>query len=123
MTQGPETGAITLKGKGWSSVLPGSIGAGDKGQYVFASVILFAMEEAMLHVSRSASVIGMPLVLAALLACITPAGAGIQLNGVSMNGVSMNGVSMNGVALNGSALGALNGVAVEAVIIPDAATR
>jgi hypothetical protein len=123
MTPSPETRAIALKKKGWSSVLFDSIGAGDNGQYVFASVILFAMEEAMSHFSRYASIIGAPLVLAALLACVTPAGAGVALNGVALNGVALNGISLNGVALNGSALGDLNGVAVEAIIIPEAATR
>jgi hypothetical protein len=87
----------------------------------------------MSHFSRFAYATAAPLAIAALLACVTPAGAGIAVNGVSMNGVSMNGVSMNGVsmngvalngvALNGSALGDLNGVAVEAVVIPEAATR
>ena len=87
----------------------------------------------MSHFSRYASIIGAPLVLAALLACVTPAGAGVALNGVALNGVALNGValngvalngiSLNGVALNGSALGDLNGVAVEAIIIPEAATR
>jgi hypothetical protein len=72
----------------------------------------------MSHFSRFAYATAAPLAIAALLACVTPAGAGI-----AVNGVSMNGVSMNGVALNGSALGDLNGVAVEAVVIPEAATR
>ena len=72
----------------------------------------------MLHFSRSASIIGMPLSLAALLAFVTPAGAGVALTGVALNGVALNGVSTSG-----SALGDLNGVAVEAVIIPAAATR
>jgi hypothetical protein len=77
----------------------------------------------MSHFSRFAYATAAPLAIAALLACVTPAGAGIAVNGVSMNGVSMNGVALNGVALNGSALGDLNGVAVEAVVIPEAATR
>jgi hypothetical protein len=76
------------------------------------------MEEAMLHVSRSASIVGAPLILAALLACVTPAGAGIQLNGIQLNGVAVNGL-----ITTGSALGDLNGVAVEAVVIPEAAVR
>ena len=86
----------------------------------------------MLHFSRSASI------LAALLACVTPAGARLASNGASLNGVSLNrlasnglatnrlasnGVSLNGVALSGSALGDLNGVVVEAVVIPEAAIR
>ncbi|HEY4849037.1 MAG TPA: hypothetical protein VIH87_14945 [Methylocella sp.] len=93
----------------------------------------------MLDVSRSAYVIGAPLALATLLACVTPAGAfwhkcngpcqnGMSLNGIAVNGVALNGIMLNGVALNGlsstgSALADLNGVAVEAVIIPDAANR
>jgi hypothetical protein len=81
------------------------------------------MEEAMLHFSRFASIIGMPLVVAALLACVTPAGAGVSMNGVSMNGIAVNGIAVNGLSSTGSALGDLNGVAVEAVIISDAAIR
>lgn len=96
--------------------------------FVFAGVILFAMEEAMLHFSHPASIIGPPLAIAALLAFVTPAGAGISLNGVSLNGVALNGVALNGIAVNGisttgSALGDLNGVAVEAVVISDAVIR
>jgi hypothetical protein len=80
----------------------------------------------MLHFSRSASVIGAPLVIAALLACVTPAGAKSGVNGVSLNGI--NGVAQTAIPANarmttGSALGDLNGVAVEAVIVPDAGTR
>jgi hypothetical protein len=67
----------------------------------------------MLRFSRLASIIGAPLTIVALLACVTPAGASKQLNGMSLNGI----------ALTGSALGDLNGVAVEAVIIPEAAIR
>jgi hypothetical protein len=99
------------------------------------------MEEAMLHVSRSASIIGVPLALAALLVCVTPAGALLGANGLSSNGLSSNllgangmnmqGISASAVAQNpadpritsGSALIDLNGVAVEAVVIPEAATR
>jgi hypothetical protein len=78
------------------------------------------------------------MTLVALLACITPAGAiyswnGIALNGITLNGITLNGIALNGMQLNGvpanarittgSALGDLNGVAVEAVIIPEAAIR
>jgi hypothetical protein len=95
---------------------------------------LSAMEESMSHVSRITLGIGAPLALAALLACITPAGAfwhkcngpcqnGVSMNGIAVNGIAVNGVSMNGLSSTGSALADLNGVAVEAVIIPDAATR
>jgi GLTT repeat (6 copies) len=74
------------------------------------------MEEAMLHFSRSVSNIGAPLALVAMLGCITPAGAGMAVNGLSTNGLSTNGLSTNG-------LGDLNGVAVEAVVIPETAIR
>lgn len=77
----------------------------------------------MLHVSLSASKIGAPLALAAVLACVTPAGAKIATNGTSLNGLWENGVSANGRITTGSALGDLNGVAVETVIIPEAALR
>jgi hypothetical protein len=72
----------------------------------------------MLHFSRSGSIIGAPLILVTLLACVTPAGAML-----SANGLALNGLALNGVALNGSALSDLNGVAVEAVVIPEAAIR
>jgi hypothetical protein len=126
--------------------------------FVLASAKLFAMEEAMLHFSRSASIIGAPLIVAALLSCVTPAGAKITANGTSLNkiaanGTSLNKISTNGTSLNkisangmtmqalsatavaqneipasarittGSALTDLNGVAVEAVIIPETAIR
>jgi hypothetical protein len=82
----------------------------------------------MLHVSLSASKIGAPLALVAVLACVTPAGAKLATNGTSLNGTSLNGVAQSGVPAsaritNGSALGDLNGVAVEAVVIPEAALR
>jgi hypothetical protein len=75
----------------------------------------------MSHFSRCASIIGAPLILAALLACVTPAGAKPAANGVSANAIAEEGVASNARTTTGSALGALNGVAVEAVIIPDAA--
>ncbi|MGH6837916.1 MAG: hypothetical protein ACREDT_03790 [Methylocella sp.] len=95
----------------------------------------------MLHFSRIALVIGAPLAIAALLSCVTPAGAKISSNGMSLNGTSLNKISSNGTNLQGisatavaqnpasarsttgSALGDLNGVEVEGVIIPDAAIR
>ena len=77
----------------------------------------------MLQFSRSALIIGAPLILAALLACITPAGAGIALNGIALNGVAQNGVPASTRITAGSALGDLNGVAVEAVIILEVAIR
>jgi hypothetical protein len=72
----------------------------------------------MLHFSRFALIIGAPLILAALLACVTPAEAGIAINGVAQNGVPANTR-----ITAGSALGDLNGVAVETVIIPEVAIR
>lgn len=82
----------------------------------------------MSHLSRCASVIGAPLTLAALLACVTPAGAKIATNGTSLNGTSLNQLSTDPIPASaritmGSALGDLNGVAVETVIIPEAALR
>lgn len=74
----------------------------------------------MLHFSRSVSIIGAPLALAALLAWVTPAGAGKGINGMGVNGMGINGFGLNGLSMNGSALGDLNGVVVEAVILPDA---
>jgi hypothetical protein len=56
---------------------------------------------------------------------------GLSLNGISMNGIALNGVASNGIALNGLpsdglvtgvTSGELNGVAVQAVILP-ASTR
>jgi hypothetical protein len=108
-----------------------------------ASDKLSAMEEAMLHFSRCASIIGAPLTLAALLACVAPAGAKIAANKITANGMTMQGMSANGMQMqgisatavaqsgvpvsaritSGSALADLNGVGVEAVIIPDATLR
>jgi hypothetical protein len=109
---------MALKRKGWSFVLPGSIGAG-----VFASAKRSAMEEAMLHFSRSASIIGAPLALAAPLAWVTPAGAFAGTNLLGANGVAQTGIPPSARITTGSALGDLNGVAVEAVIISEAALR
>jgi hypothetical protein len=86
------------------------------------------MEEAMLHVSRSASIIGAPLTIVALLACVMPAGAKITANGMTMQALSATAVAQNEISASarittGSALGDLNGVAVEAVVIPEAALR
>lgn len=81
------------------------------------------MVETMLHFSRSASIIGAPLTIVALLACITPAGAKSAANRIRVNGITANGIAANEIAMNGSALGDLNGVAVEAVVIPEGAIR
>jgi hypothetical protein len=72
----------------------------------------------MLYLSRFALTVSAPLAVAALLMCASPAGAKIAANGTSMNGTSLNGISATG-----SALGDRNGVAVEAVVIPEAASR
>lgn len=91
----------------------------------------------MSHFSRSASFaasfVGAPLVLAALLVCVTPAGAAVQVNALTANALTGNslianalaqtGVPANARITSGSALGDLNGVAVEAVIIPKAPVR
>jgi hypothetical protein len=93
---------------------------------LIASAKLSAMEEAMLHFSRSALIVGAPLILVALLGCITPAGARRATNGTSMQGISATAVAqhpVNARITTGSALGDLNGVAVEAVVIPEAALR
>jgi hypothetical protein len=88
---------------------------------------LFVVEEAMLHFfSRSACIIGAPLTLVALLSCVTPAGAKITANGMTMQALSATAVAQNEIPARarittGSALTDLNGVAVEAVIIPETA--
>jgi hypothetical protein len=74
--------------------------------------------------------IGAPLAIAALLGCITPAGASLASNRLASNGTSLNRLAAHAIANNGipanarittgSALGDLNGVAVEAVVIPEA---
>jgi hypothetical protein len=48
---------------------------------------------------------------------------GIGLNGIAVTRIWSNGVPANGRITTGSAIGDLNGVAVEAVIITDAAIR
>jgi hypothetical protein len=106
----------------------GPTGAGDQGQYEFASAELLVMEETMSHFSRCALIIGAPLAIIALLACVTPAGARLAANRLAANKLASNAIAQNGVPANarittGSALGDLNGVAVEAVIIPGAANH
>jgi hypothetical protein len=110
---------------------------GGRGPRRIASAKLSDKEEAMLHFSRSASILGAPLTLVALLACVTPAGAamrntlsanGMNMQGVSMQGISATAVAESGVPANarittGSALGDLNGVVAETVVIPEAALR
>lgn len=63
------------------------------------------------------AIIGAPLVVAALLVCVTPAGARVTANGLTANGMQLQGISATAVAQNpanarittGSALGDLNG--------------
>jgi hypothetical protein len=89
----------------------------------------FVVEEAMLHFfSRSAGIIGAPLALVALLSSVTPAGAKISSNGMTMQALSATAVAQNEISASarittGSTLTDLNGVAVEAVIIPETAIR
>jgi len=85
----------------------------------------------MSHFSRFAYATAAPLALAALLACVTPAGARLASNRLASNGTSAQAISATAVAqtlanpriTTGSALGDLNGVVVETVILPDAAIR
>jgi hypothetical protein len=79
------------------------------------------------------SAIGASLVVATLVYCVVPAGARLASNRLSSNGTEMNRLASNAVTQNGApaiariatglALSDLNGVAVEAVILPEAAVR
>ena len=66
-----------------------------------------------------------PLALAALLGSAAPAGASLTrtpcLNALTFNALDRNALTHNALAATGSALDELNGVAVEAVALPDAA--
>ena len=87
----------------------------------------------MLHVSRWAligCVLGMTLVTFSTGANAIHENGGIRgyQNGIGLNGIAVNGIAQSGVPANarlatGSALGDLNGVAVEAVIVPEATIR
>ncbi len=65
---------------------------------------------------------------AALLAEVAPAGAFVTCNSLSLNALTVNALAFNAIAVNslaanalaptGSSLGELNGVAVEAVRLP-----
>ena len=77
----------------------------------------------MSHFSRCASMLGAPLVIAALLAGVMPAGAKLASNKIAANGAAQTGIAASARITTGSALADLNGIAVEAVIIPDAANR
>jgi hypothetical protein len=90
---------------------------------VIADARYFVMEEAMLHFSRSDSIISAPLAIAAVLVFVTPAGAKLAANRLAANGIAQTGVAARAHISSGSALADFNGVAVEAVIIPDAALR
>lgn len=91
--------------------------------------------------------------LGALLAVAAPANASLTLNGLSLNGLTLNALTVNALTSNaltsnaltsnallanavtsnslsfnavvaaGSVLGELNGIAVEAVILPDQPSR
>jgi hypothetical protein len=53
-------------------------------------------------------------------AASTPAGAYILPNGISTNGIHVQALTATGMIASGSALGDLNGVAVEAITLPQA---
>jgi hypothetical protein len=85
-----------------------------------------AMEEAMLHFSRWALIgcVGMTLLTFSTGAnAIEKGGIKGYQNGIQLNGIAQSGIPANARITSGSALGDLNGVAVEAVIFPDAAAR
>jgi hypothetical protein len=82
----------------------------------------------MLHFSRWAligCILGMTLVTISTSANAVHEKGGIKgaQNGIQLNGIAQSGVPANGRLTTGSTLGDLNGVAVEAVIIPEAAVR
>lgn len=77
----------------------------------------------MVHFSRSASIIRASLALAALLVLASPAGAKLAVNKLAVNGIAQSGVPADPRVTTGSALSDLNGIAVEAAILPDAALR
>jgi hypothetical protein len=84
------------------------------------------MEDAMPQFFSSA--ISATLVVAALVFGVVPAGAMLSTNMLSTNMLAANAVAPNGVPASariatGSALSDLNGVAIEAVILPEAAVR
>ena len=84
----------------------------------------------MTHLRNNLSLLGRFLTFAMLLAVVTPADAG-PLNGTSMNGTSngsnvsdaKNAPSKHWRGTPGSAVADLNGVKVEAAIVPGAARR
>ena len=77
----------------------------------------------MLHLSRSATILAVPLAIAALLGFVTPAGARLASNRLASNAVAQNAIPAGAHMTTGSALGDLNGVAVEEVTVPDTAPR
>lgn len=82
----------------------------------------------MLHFARWAligCVLGMALVTSSTGANAIKENGGVKgyQNGITLNGIARSGVPANARLTTGSALGDLNGVAVEAVIIPEAAIR
>jgi len=97
----------------------------------------------MLRSFRIAPLLGAPLAIAALLACTAPATAKLATNKLAVNGTSLNRMALNGSSgqalsatasaqggitsdprmTTGPALAGLNGVAVEAAVVPVAALR
>src|SRR3954447_14571514 len=88
-----------------------------------------------MHTSRLAVLAAAPLALAALVSPTAPASAGIQFHGGSVNALDVNAIGSNALAPNalgqnplsataiattGSALDELDGVTVEAVVLPGA---
>ncbi len=89
-----------------------------------------------MRLSRLAVLAATPLALTALVSLTAPASAGIQINGVQINALAPNALGSNAlspnalgtnalggnaVATTGSALDELDGVTVEAVVLPGAA--
>ena len=70
---------------------------------------------------KLAATLSLGLLVSAAAAADAPV-ANVLDNGLSLNGISMNGISMNGLPSDGpvagTALGELNGVVVQAVILP-----
>ena len=82
------------------------------------------------------ALVAAPLALAAFLSTTAPASAGLTLNGVKLNSLTTNAFTQNSLTTNaftqnaltanalsaaGSSLDQLDGVAVEAVVLPGAA--
>jgi hypothetical protein len=48
---------------------------------------------------------------------------GLSINSITHNSLTLNAITLNAIAATGSALGELNGIAVEAVVLPDQPSR